>query len=288
MVDACRQTTAHTTKPLTSLELDQEQFQLISSLLYGTCGIDLHIRKKRLVQARLARHLHRLGIGDFAEYLEYLEGNDEEFANLVDCLTTNFTSFFREPHHFQFLQQEIIPQFVEGDLRKVRLWSAGCSSGEEAYSIAIVLRENLDHLEKKDVLILGTDISTRMLQKAELGIYDERSLGCCDPTLISKYFTRKDTCAAPIHEIRLELREMVRFSHLNLVDRWFVESPVDVVFFRNVMIYMDKPTQKELCRRFTEALKPGGYLFVGHAEGLIGLGAELERVGSSIYRKASA
>jgi chemotaxis protein methyltransferase CheR len=284
----CEETADRIFNHLAEFELDCEQYRLISSLLYTSCGIDLHVRKKRLVQARLARHLYRLGMNDFDEYLQYLDGNEDEFERLVYCLTTNFTTFFREPCHFEFLRREIIPRFAEGDIPRVRLWSAGCSSGEEVYSLAIVLHEDLDGCRDRDVLVLGTDISAPMLRKAELGEYDGRSIDSCDPTLVEKYFTRKGAHDAPVYEIKPELREIVQFSRLNLIDRWFVESPVDVVFFRNVMIYMDKSTQNELCMRFTEALKPGGYLFVGHSEGLLGLGDELERVGPSIYRKVPA
>ena len=267
----------------TPMKLEKAQFEKISQLVYRSVGINLHPGKQELVKARLTKRLRALGLKSLDAYMEYLnyDNPEEELSALVDVMTTNKTNFFREPQHFDYLCRQIVPRLKD---RKIRIWSAGCSSGEEPYSIAILLHEQIPDLALWDFQILATDLSTRMLDRAQKGIY-EQSCRDVPPLLMSKYFKCVEANPRRSYQVIERLRRQVHFARLNLIGEWPMKGPFDVIFCRNVMIYFDKPTQEQLVNRFWNLLKPGGHLFVGHSESLAGSSHKFRYVQPAIYVK---
>ena len=201
---------------------------------------------------------------------------------MVDILTTNKTNFFRESEHLEFLRNEIIPNWGKG---QARIWSAGCSSGEEPYSIAIVLSESIPGIGNRDIKILATDISDRMMELARQGIYDEESLKTMSLQLKHKYFQKTGTDSGYKYRVNAKLQSLISFAKLNLMEGWPMRGPFDVIFCRNVMIYFDKPTQENLVIRFWHILREGGYLLVGHSESLSFLAHEYRYLMPAVYQK---
>ncbi len=284
------------TKGLLPLELSKTQFKKITQLVHGLCGINLHSGKEELVKGRLMKRLRALEMDSFEQYIRYI-GQDKtglELSIMINALTTNKTNFFREPQHFDFLRQKVLPEIKNHS--RMRFWSAGCSSGEEPFSIAMVLREELLDTDLRDVQILGTDISVRMLEKARDAIYEQKVLRDVSPHLLQKYFTPLDgrhltgfTCVQTgsprAYQVNNSVRSLVRLARLNLMDRWSMRGPFNVIFCRNVMIYFDKPTQQQLIPRFWKLLEPGGYLFVGHSESLLASSHKFHYVQPAVYVK---
>lgn len=270
---------------LASIELNEKQFKKISQLVYRFCGINLKEGKEALVRARLMKRLRVLGISSFEEYLKFIESDDggQEMSLMIDVMTTNKTSFFREPEHFNFLGEKILPELK---CRRMRFWSAACSSGEEPLSLAILLREKIPDIEHRDVLVLATDISTRMLENACKAIYKEESVRSLPTSLLQKYFVKiRNGSSACNYQVKDSIRTMIRPAWLNLMDSWPMKGPFNVIFCRNVMIYFDRPTQQRLINRFWDLLEPGGYLFVGHSEGLSAISHKFRYVRPATYRK---
>jgi chemotaxis protein methyltransferase CheR len=268
---------------VSSFELKDAQFFKVKQLLYKVCGIDLKAGKEGLVKSRLSKRLRSLGIDSFEAYLDYVEKDEgqQELYTLVDAMTTNKTNFFREDRHFDFLAQQLLPQWK--DRKQMRLWSAACSSGEEPFTLGMVLRENLPDIASMDVRILATDISNRVLAVARAGVYDQERIDEVPAQLRQKYFTCVETGSQKRYEIDSSLKSLVRFARLNLMDRWPIRGPFDVIFCRNVMIYFDKKTQAKLIGRFYDLLRPGGHLFVGHAESLTGISHSFRYVQPALY-----
>jgi chemotaxis protein methyltransferase CheR len=229
------------------------------------------------------RQMRRLGLNSFDSYLEYIQNDSrgEELAVMVDALTTNKTSFFREPQHFDFLRTQVLPRLQQ---KRLRLWSAACSSGEEPYTIAMLLREELPQLDTWDCRILATDISDRVLIKAREAVYEEDIVRDIPSAFVSRYMTRLGI-KPDAYRINDNVRKLITFANLNLMDPWPMRGPFDVIFCRNVMIYFDKSTQKALVHRFWEMLKPGGYLFVGHSESLTTSSQEFRYAQPAVYVK---
>lgn len=276
---------------LSSVQLTDRQFAGIRDLVKVRCGINLGQGKKELVKARLARRLRELGLHDFDRYITLVrnDASGAELTTMLDAISTNLTSFFREIEHFEYLAEEVIPELVSGsagDGKRLRIWSAGCSSGEEAYSIAITLCEGIPAVESWDVKILATDISTRVLAKAARGIYDAERLKTVAGQLQSKYFAKCQSNPDGLWQIRPALRSMVHVAQLNLMDSWPMRGPFDVIFCRNVMIYFDKATQSRLIGRYWDMLRTGGTLFIGHSESLAGVSHKFQYVQPTVYRKA--
>jgi chemotaxis protein methyltransferase CheR len=269
---------------LTSVKLEKSQFERISQLVYQLTGINLHPGKQELVKARLTKRLRALGLKSFEAYMEYLQrdNTEEELVAMIEAMTTNKTSFFRELQHFNYLCRQIVPGLKN---RKIRIWSAGCSSGEEPYSIAILLHEAIQEFAQWDISILATDLSSHMVAHARKGIYDINHLQDVSPLLISKYFTCVEINPVRRYQVIEPLRSHVHFARLNLKGEWPMSGYFDVIFCRNVMIYFDKPAQEQLVNRFWKLLKPGGHLFVGHSESLVGLPHKLRYVQPAIYVK---
>jgi chemotaxis protein methyltransferase CheR len=267
-------------------DLSPAEFKRISELAYQVCRIKLPHGKEELVKGRLSRRLRALGLATFSEYITQVENDEsgEELTMMIDALTTNKTSFFREPDHFQYLGYQVIPALKQ-ESRRVRIWSAGCSSGEEAYTIAIVLREQLPDIDQWDARILATDISTRMLSKARQGVYDRDALGELPSMLLSKYFTCLGAGSTRTYRVQESLRSLVRLARLNLMERWPMKGPFDAIFCRNVMIYFDQQTQEKLIERFWDLLPAGGHLFIGHAENLRAASSDFHYVQPAVYIK---
>ncbi|MBN2027255.1 MAG: protein-glutamate O-methyltransferase CheR [Actinobacteria bacterium] len=268
-------------------ELEEEDFWRISSLMYRCCRVNLHEGKKTLVQSRLNKRLRALGLEDFNAYWQYMLDNEEEVVAMVDCLTTNHTHFFRGPEHFDFLSKRIFPALRERKEDSIRIWSAGCSSGEEPYSLAMALVETIEDVDTKDALVLATDISRKALERAKRGVYGKNEVYKVPPELRIKYFDfiRDEESGEMLFKVKDVLARLVRPRFLNLVDQWPMKHPFDVILCRNVMIYFDRETQRELIKSFWRALKPGGILIVGHCESLAGMMSRFEFLCPTIYSK---
>ncbi|MBN2591472.1 MAG: protein-glutamate O-methyltransferase [Sedimentisphaerales bacterium] len=271
--------------------LSEEDFQLISDIVYKHCRINLHTGKKELVRARLAKKLRQGNFNSFREYLKYVfaDKTGREFSNLIDSLSTNLTSFFREKQHFDFLQDKFLPTIIERKKKnkdyRIRAWSAGCSSGEEVYSIAITLLEALEGQGQWDVKILGSDISTKMLETARKGYYNAERVESVPAHQRNKYLLSKGKNNSKVFEVSKTLKDIVVFRHLNLMESWPLKGPLDFIFCRNVMIYFDKPTQQNLIDRYWDILNSGSVLFTGHSESLTGIKHKYKYVQPTIYMK---
>jgi chemotaxis protein methyltransferase CheR len=270
--------------------VSEQEFTRISDMVYQHCGINLHDGKKELVQARIARQMRVGGFQTAGDYLEYVlaDASGEKFSELIDALSTNLTSFFRENQHFEHLAGRFLPGLIERrrkqGRRSIRAWSAGCSSGEEPYTLAIVLAEALGADSGFDVKLLATDISRRVLATARAGVYDESRIETIEPRLRCRYFT--DGPKPGSVRVIPQLQKMIRFNYLNLQESWPFSGPFDFIFCRNVMIYFDKPTQERLVNRFHDCLACGGLLFTGHSESLTGVKHPFAFVKPTIYARA--
>ncbi len=254
--------------------------------MYELCGINLQPGKENLVRNRLSKRMRALGLRTFQEYFRYVEEDrtGRELSELVDALATNKTSFFREPEHFDFLRHSVLPELRQRGL-PLRFWSAGCSSGEEPYTLAMVLSEELPEPETQRVRILATDISRKMLARAREGTYDESAVRPIPPLLLRKYLERVGTRPPYRYRVNDRLLNMVRLARLNLFDPWPMKRRFTVIFCRNVMIYFDKPSQQQLIQRFWDILAPGGYLFIGHSESLAGLSHGFRYLRPAVYAR---
>ncbi|SMC19451.1 chemotaxis protein methyltransferase CheR [Desulfacinum hydrothermale DSM 13146] len=272
--------------------LSPRLFQQFSALVYEECGINLHDGKKSLLEARLAKRLRATGLPSPKAYYDYIlseEGRDE-YIRFFDAVSTNLTYFFREPKHFEFLVGKALPEMVQRNEQRgtsrIRIWSAGCSTGEEPYTIAMSVLENLDHPNRWDFRILATDISTRVLQTAQRGVYDKSKLQNVPTALRQRYFTvRKENSGEKTYEVSPALKRVIAFRRLNLKDPYPFQGPFDVIFCRNVMIYFDKKTQEMLINKMCQYLVPGGYFFVGHSESLTGLDHPMRYIQPAVYQK---
>lgn len=272
---------------LSTLQLSDTHFNKISDLVYRTSGINLKTGKESLVRARLMKRLRARGMPSVKEYLDLIvsdQGHDE-LALFIDVMTTNKTSFFREAEHFNYLRDQVLPE-LNGN--RLRFWSAACSSGEEPFSLAMWLREHMPDIDSKDVLILATDISRRMLEKANQAVYSAATMQDLPSPRFKKYFiNQKGQQGQQTGGYRVvdEVRRLVRLAWLNLLETWPMKGPFNVIFCRNVMIYFDRTTQQKLINRFWDLLEPGGYLFVGHAEGLSAIKHKFRYMRPATYKK---
>ncbi len=269
---------------LMTTDLNHRQFDTISQLIYTKCGISLKKGKEALVRARLMKRLRALKLKTIDEYMAFLDSDhgDREIGTLIDVMTTNKTSFFREAAHFDFLADEVIPQIRS---RRMRFWSAACSSGEEPYTLAMVLRESIPQIDRADILILATDISNEMLTIARQGAYSPERTTDIPRALRQKYFQRCTPSGQDGLQASNDLKRLIRFGALNLMSHWPMKGPFNAIFCRNVMIYFDRPTQQNLINRFWDLLAPDGYLFVGHSEGLSGIKHRFQYTKPAVYKK---
>jgi chemotaxis protein methyltransferase CheR len=271
-------------------ELRDVDFEKISRLIYEKCGINLHDGKKELVTARLGKRLREGNFRSFADYYSHVttEAGTEELVRMIDSISTNLTFFFREESHFSQMCN-ILPSMCEMVAKehkrpRLRIWSAGCSTGEEPYSLAITALECLGN-QSADVKILATDISTIVLKTAANGMYTEDKTKNIPPALLKKYFQRGTGKMMGYNRVNQSIRDMVSFKRFNLMDVPPVSAVFDVIFCRNVMIYFDKVTQQTLINNFYNRLAKGGYFFIGHSESLTSLSHDFKYTEPSIYRK---
>ncbi len=268
------------------MDLSPTQFSHITRIVYDRCGICLPKGKEVLVKSRLSKRLRELGLTSFSEYIRHLDEDPSrsELVTMIDALTTNKTSFFRESEHFDFLRSRVLPALKNSQAR-IRFWSAGCSTGEEPFSLAILLKEELPEMRLRQCRILATDISSRVLAAARAAIYGQDAVQTIDPLLLMKHLTCTQTMPERRYRISDSLRALVRFACLNLADSWPMQGPFDAIFCRNVMIYFDNETRRKLVHRFWELIKPGGHLFVGHSESLNASSREFRYVQPAVYQK---
>ena len=267
-----------------SIELTQKQFERVSQLVYRICGINLTEGKEGLVRTRLAKRVQTLGMSSFSDYLDFIEQDleSEEAVLMVDAISTNKTSFFREVQHFHLLRDVVLPPLLASG-KPLRFWSAGCSSGEEPYTLSLLLHEMIPDIARRDVRILATDISTKVLAKARDGVYDATVLADVPPGMVNRHFVREGSTQR--YRASDSLRSIIRFARLNLMEAWPMKGPFDVIFCRNVMIYFDKPTQERLIGRYYDLLGPRGYFLVGHSESLTSLQHRFHYVQPAVYVK---
>ncbi|MDX2182938.1 MAG: protein-glutamate O-methyltransferase [Gemmatimonadaceae bacterium] len=270
---------SHPAYSLAGPELGADEFRAISALVTQRAGIQLPPGKEGLVRSRLAKRLRALGLPDFKSYIARVTTDDDtvELQQLLDAISTNKTSWWRESAHFDLLAEEVAS--LKPTAAPYTVWSAGCSTGEEPYTLGIVLSEVLGSSDK--ARMLATDLSTRVLDKAKAGQYTQEELEGVSPARRAKWFTASGTTFT----VTPSLRRMVSFAHLNLMGPWPMKGPFDAIFCRNVMIYFDKPTQGRLVERYRQLLRPGGLLFIGHSESLTGLSHQYQYVAPAVYRK---
>ena len=272
-------------------ELSEKDFQAFSTYIYREYGIKMPPVKRIMLQGRLLKRIRELKMNSYSEYREYFfsnEGQERELLNFLNVITTNKTDFFREPVHFEFLNDKVLPDFYRRDRTKepFKVWSAGASSGEEGYSIAITLNEFKLNNPGFRYEILGTDISTQMLETGIKGVYKESKINMVPNSLKKRYFLRSKDRLNPTVRVIPELQKNIRFSYLNLMDQSYSESDgFDVIFCRNVLIYFDRITQEKVINRLCRHLKPDGYFFIGHSESLSGMNVPLDHVKPTIFRK---
>ncbi|WP_319557790.1 protein-glutamate O-methyltransferase CheR [Thiomicrorhabdus sp.] len=263
-------------------------FSRVRKMVYDFAGINLNESKRNLVYNRLVKRIRFLNLPSFNDYLGYVERNpDEEFVHLINAITTNLTFFFRENHHFEYLANTVIPQLLidKAQTRKIRIWSAGCSTGEEPYSLAMVLKENVP--ADWDAKVIATDLDTNVIETGRKGVYPLDRLKGVELARKRRWFLKGKGAQAGMVKARSELQSIIEFSQLNLMDSsWAIESQVDVIFCRNVVIYFDAPTQKRLFDRFADRLPMDGKLFVGHSESLHGISDRFSLLGKTVYQKS--
>ncbi len=264
----------------TAIQLQDSEFALFQKMIFQTAGIHMSEAKKPLVSGRLARRLSHLGLKSYGDYFQLLQGEGEgELQLAIDLLTTNETFFFREQKHFDFLCEHVLPDWRTGPRR---VWSAASSSGEEAYTVAMLLAE---HAPTDNWEIVGTDISTRVLSTARVGRYPIQRAGNIPGRYLSKYCLRGVGSQEGHFIVAPQLRNRVQFVHGNLMHDLAKYGTFDVILLRNVLIYFNPETKRQVVSRVIRQLKPGGYLMVGHSESLNGIVSEVRSVVPSVYRK---
>ncbi len=272
--------------------LTDAQFHRIRELVREHTGIALSDAKRQLVYGRLSRRLRALKLESFGEYVELLErGVPAELEEFTNAITTNLTSFFREPHHFEYLASDVLPQIVARDTgaRRARIWCCAASTGEEPYSIAMVLREAQELLTGFDVKLLATDLDSAVLATGAAGVYNAERLQVGERHARIALLSRRAAAQqAGKFRVQDELRNLITFKQLNLMNEWPVRGPFDAIFCRNVIIYFDKDTQRALFERMAALQRPGDILFLGHSESLYRVSDKYELVGRTIYRRNAA
>jgi chemotaxis protein methyltransferase CheR len=263
---------------------EEEDFEAISALVKSLTGINLTRQKRELVYGRLAVRLRAMGLRTFREYRRIVAEDAQEQIRMCNAITTNLTYFFREPHHFDHLRDQVLPAYRErANPRRLRVWSAGCSSGEEAYSIAMILLETLPQLPEWNVRILATDLDSDMLETAAAGEYAADRVKGLSEARLSRFFTEHQGDGSSSYVVRPEVRRMVTFKKLNLMQPLPMTGPLDIVFCRNTVIYFDKDTQRALFARIAPLQRPGDLLYLGHSESLLSVSNDYESIGHTTY-----
>lgn len=269
-------------------EYTERDFKLVQKLVADHTGINLTDAKKDLVYGRLSKRIRKLDLSSFQEYISYVEDDHEsELINFINAITTNLTSFFRENHHFEYLRNTLIPELIarNEDSRRIRIWSAGCSTGEEPYSIAITVLEALQNYSNWDVKILATDLDTNVVATAKAGIYKDERVTGIDKKKLKRWFLNGSGNNLGKVRVSSELQDIITFKQLNLMTQWPMKDKFDIIFCRNVVIYFDKPTQKVLFERYANILRNNGTLIIGHSETLFKVSDRFKPIGNTIYEK---
>lgn len=290
MSAAFSQTTRQDAAAATTYPFSDDDFTVIAGTAHRDFGLHLTIAKKDLVYTRLTNRIRQLGLGDFASYCRLLQGDaaSDERSHLLSALTTNVTHFFREGHHFDTLRDKVLPPLIEAARKgkRLRIWSAACSAGQEAYSLAMTVLTVCPKASQLDIRILATDIDPVILEKARNGTYDNDELTALPGPMRDQFTTPANTSR---FSITAAARDLITFGELNLMNAFPFKGPFDAIFCRNVAIYFDKPTQERLWGRFGELLPDGGHLFIGHSERVSGPAAGwFQSAGVTTYRKTSA
>ena len=277
-----------------NVELSNEEFKIISEYIETNVGIRMPPTKRIMMQSRLLHRLKKLGIKSFSEYIDYTFHKDltkKELVFMTDVLTTNKTEFFRENDHFEILSSTILDDLYNSGRRNLNIWSAGCSTGEEVYTLAIVLKEFMENNpgEILDFNILGTDISTRVLDRAVNGVYEADTVTDLPLVMKRKYFLKSKNPGDRLVRIKPALRKHASFQRLNFMDEHYnVRKDFNIIFCRNVLIYFDKETQKQIIEKFCTHLADDGYLFLGHSETILSMKLPLKLIAPTVYRKTGS
>jgi chemotaxis protein methyltransferase CheR len=274
------------------VHLSDRDFNRFRKLIFELAGITLSEHKRALVYSRLAKRLRANGLEKYSDYYDLVRQADpdsQEIVEFINAITTNKSSFFREPHHFDYLREEIFPGYLSeldsGKRRTIKIWSAGCSAGQEPYTLAMTLLEYFGNSTSVEFNILATDIDTNVLSRASQGIYNEEQVEDIPDYLLRKYFLKGKGERAGLAKAGKELQSIINFERLNLFDpTWPMKDKLDIIFCRNVIIYFNRDTQRKLISRMTRHLKPGGYLMLGHSESLHGYDSGLQHVRKNVYR----
>jgi chemotaxis protein methyltransferase CheR len=268
--------------------LTDSEFKRLRELVHARTGIALSEAKRALVYGRLARRLRKLNLTSFSQYCALVESDGSaELEELTNAITTNLTSFFRESYHFEQLAGEVIPEIVaSGGERRLRLWSAGCSTGEEPYSLSVVLNEAMVRMPNWDIKLLATDIDSKVVATAAEGVYGaDRFRGVAQERM--QHWFEPAPGRPGFSAASRELKSHITIKQLNLLDPWHMKGPFDIIFCRNVVIYFDKPTQRTLFDRMADLQQPGGWLFIGHSENLLNVTTRYKLVGRTVYRRVA-
>ncbi|MDP2904571.1 MAG: protein-glutamate O-methyltransferase CheR [Methylovulum sp.] len=263
-----------------------DDFNFLRKLSNQYSGIQVPDERFDMFYSRLSKRIRKLGLRDFKEYCQYLNDHpDLEFTEFINAITTNLTAFFRENHHFDYLRDTVIPELLirNKSTQKIRVWSAGCSTGEEPYSIAITLMENVP--ANWDIKILATDLDTAVLRSAAEGVYADERVAGIPETRLKRWFMRGKSSQSGQVRVNPQLQKMISFKQLNLMQEWPMNGPFDFIFCRNVLIYFDRETKIMLAKRYAQILADRSWLFIGHSESLNQLSTELELVACTSYRK---
>lgn len=267
-------------------DFNEQDFARVKKMVYDFAGIDLNDSKKSLVYNRLSKRIRFLGLSSFKAYLDYVvEQGESEFVHLINAITTNLTFFFRENHHFEYLADTVIPKLIKENqkTKKIRIWSAGCSTGEEPYSLAIVLKETVP--ADWDARVIATDLDTNVVETGQAGVYKDDRLKGVSESRKKRWFLKGTGSMQGWIKVKPELQEIIDFGQINLMNDWPIKEKLDVIFCRNVVIYFDKPTQSKLFDRYANQMADSGYLFVGHSESLYKVCNRFELLGKTIYQK---
>jgi len=266
-------------------ELTDKDFKFIQWFMHKNVGIFFSDRKRTMVYGRISRQLRRLGLKRFSQYRQLMEGDSQEQVNFINCLTTNKTQFFREYHHFEFIEKVLMSEWKGQNLKQLRIWSAGCSTGEEPYSIVSSLYWAKAFELFESIQITATDLDTKVLAHARQGIYSEEALNSIPTKYLKPCFVKGTGKQDGNVKCKSGLQRFIDFRQLNLLDKWSFDKPFDLISCRNVMIYFDRNTQEKLIKRFYQQLKPGGVLFIGHSESVPASLDLFHHLGHTIYVK---
>jgi chemotaxis protein methyltransferase CheR len=272
-----------------AFEFSDQDFNELRALIKRETGISLSEAKRELVYGRVSRRLRALGISSFRSYRQLLtDGAPQEMAEFCNAVTTNLTAFLREGHHFEFLKDRfLLPKLADARAsRRIRIWSSACSTGEEPYSIAMTVCEALPDRRNWDIKILATDLDSEVLARAQAGVYAVERVRNLGTRRLAAFFTEQHRAGATVYQVKPELADLITFRQLNLMHRLPMSGPLDVIFCRNVVIYFDKHTQRDLFGRMSKLQRPGDLLMLGHSESLFNVCDEYGLIGKTIYRRS--